>query len=144
VSLRLMNLRVVMALNSISPIFLKDTPDKGSVGFDTSYMRSRFEYGYELGRRTGVAIITAAAALTCACPAQTRNAARAFFDYVDQPSSSWPGPSWPVPAIHVLLAAQQTWMPGTSPGMTAHSLLNHFENCSKVPAPNMGIRAKRR
>jgi hypothetical protein len=59
-----MNLRVVMALNSISPIFLKDTPDKGSVGFDTSYMRSRFEYGYELGRRTGVAIIAAAAGVT--------------------------------------------------------------------------------
>jgi hypothetical protein len=34
-----------------------------------------------------------------------------------------------VPAIHVLL--KQTWMPGTSPGMTAHSLLNHFENCSR-------------
>jgi 4-hydroxybenzoate-CoA ligase len=25
-----------------------------------------------------------------------------------------------VPAIHVLLAEQQAWMPGTSPGMTAH------------------------
>ena len=28
----------------------KDIPDKGSVEFDTGYMRSLFEYGYELGR----------------------------------------------------------------------------------------------
>jgi hypothetical protein len=36
-----------------------------------------------------------------------------------------------VPAIHVLLVAQQTWMAGTSPGMTAPQLLNHFEKCSR-------------
>jgi hypothetical protein len=28
----------------------EDIPDKGSVEFDTGYMRSLFEYGYELGR----------------------------------------------------------------------------------------------
>jgi hypothetical protein len=28
----------------------KDIPDKGSVEFDTGYMRSLFEYGYELAR----------------------------------------------------------------------------------------------
>jgi hypothetical protein len=31
-----------------------------------------------------------------------------------------------VPAIHGLLVAEKTWMPGTSPGMTALSLLQPF------------------
>src|ERR1700730_12935645 len=36
-----------------------------------------------------------------------------------------------VPAIHVLLAEQQTWMPGTSPGMAAYSPAQPFrKHCS--------------
>ena len=50
-----------------------------------------------------------------------------------------------VPAIHVFLAAAQTWMPGTRPGMTQHTLvgrwlgrgLDHFrsEGAKLVPPP---------
>src|SRR5271166_889429 len=43
-----------------------------------------------------------------------------------------------VPAIHVLLVAQQTWMPGTSPGMTTEGLrrgllqISRWTTCRKL------------
>src|SRR5262249_36136702 len=57
--------------------------------------------------------------------ASTVHRANARSDGLD---SSWPGLSWLVPAIHVMLAARKAWMPGTSPGTTEDGWFNFTVN----------------